>query len=65
MNLFKSLLPVVAMAIPLLSHANTSLTLDSSTKVDMTYGSNSEYAEITTTGTDPHITTLALEGCTP
>lgn len=58
MNLFKSLLPVVAMAIPLLSHANTSLTLDSSTKVDMTYGSNSEYAEITTTGTDPHITTL-------
>ena len=59
MNPFKSFLLVAATAVPMLSSANTWLTFDSSTKVDMTYGSNSEYAEIVTTGTDPHITTLA------
>ncbi len=44
----------------LVSHATTMFTLDSSTKVDLTYGSNAEYATIVTTGTDPHITTLGV-----
>ena len=57
MNPLKSFLLIAAATVPMLSSANTWLTLDSSTKVDMTYGSNSEYAEIVTTGTDPHITT--------
>lgn len=48
------------LAIPFSTFANTSLTLDSSTKVDMTYGSNSQYAEMNTTGGDPHICTMAI-----
>ena len=47
------------MAFPFMANANTWLTFDSSTKVDMTYGSNSEYCEMVTTGTDPHIVTYA------
>ena len=46
MNPLKSFLLIAAATVPMLSSANTWLTLDSSTKVDMTYGSNSEYAEI-------------------
>lgn len=55
----KWLLPLM-LAFPLMAHGNTSLTLDSSTKVDMTYGSNAQYAEMTTTGSDPHICSMAI-----
>ena len=58
MRIIRTLLMIV-MAFPFMANANTWLTFDSSTKVDMTYGSNSEYCEMVTTGTDPHIVTYA------
>lgn len=58
MRIISTLLMIV-MAFPFMANANTWLTFDSSTKVDMTYGSNSEYCEMVTTGTDPHIVTYA------
>ena len=60
MNKLRLSLMSLLVAIPFASRANTSLTLDSSTKVDLTYGSNAQYAEITTTGTDPHICSMAI-----
>ena len=41
MRIIRTLLMIV-MAFPFMANANTWLTFDSSTKVDMTYGSNSE-----------------------
>lgn len=47
-------------SLPFASKANTGLTMDTSTQVDMTYTQSSSYYVIKTTGTDPHICSTAI-----
>ena len=60
MNIRNLLLSAFALSLSLVAEANTWLTFDTSTKADITYSSTSEYVQIVTTGTDPHITTNSI-----
>lgn len=60
MTKLKMSLLALLTALPFMSKANTGLTMDTSTQVDMTYTQSSSYYVIKTTGTDPHICSTAL-----
>ena len=60
MTKLKMSLLALLTSLPFASKANTGLTMDTSTQVDMTYTQSSSYYVIKTTGTDPHICSTAL-----
>ncbi|GEM_PF-137477 len=60
MNRLRPTLLALLATLPFASKANTGLTMDVSTQVDMTYTQNGSYYVIKTTGTDPHICSTAL-----